>query len=204
MDSRAADARAYWARRHPTDYSFVARSTTAPAVAVVRELLGGKAGTVCEFGCGIGLTLRAINATGDRELHEAAICHGYDINPEAVRVGNAAWGNTPEFRLRQGDVQVLAALPDDHYDVAFTVNALAHVVDVLETLRQLLRVSRSFFCLEPYDSARCGDDASEIFPHSWFWDYPALFAELDTEVEERPMPLGARGWDPYHHVYLVR
>ena len=71
--------------------------------------------TICEYGCNVGLNLRAL-----KELFGGADICGYDINPEAVNIANKILGV-------DAALDSLLTPKIDKYDLVLTKGLLIHI-----------------------------------------------------------------------------
>lgn len=86
------------------------------------ELVPWRADTVCEYGCNVGLNLKALN-----RLFPEANLRGFDLNPEAVKIANEIDGVIAE-------VGNLLEAKDGKYDLVLTKGLLIHIhPDDIET-----------------------------------------------------------------------
>jgi len=144
---------------------------------------------VLEFGCNAGKNLIAIkNSDADVDVF------GVDINCEAIKYAKE------ECHLNVAclDESIFSIIPDNTYDVVYTVSVLDHVPYPDKILSQLLRISKKgVLLLEPW----IGEEGKVVknlnirtntvidtTPYSYSWDYKKLIKpHLESwklEIEE--------------------
>jgi ubiquinone/menaquinone biosynthesis C-methylase UbiE len=141
---------------------------------MAERVLAFKPRSVFEFGCNAGKNLKAISALG-----QDVFLSGIDVNEPAILHGRAQGLN-----LSRGDEHTICILPENAFDVVFTVSVLDHVATPETILKELGRVaSRAVLLLEPWlgkegkvvrnkhpDSGEMVDTTY----YSYSWDYPKL------------------------------
>lgn len=111
--------------------------------------------SVFEFGCNMGRHLERLRAQGC----EVA---GMDINPRAVEAAKLVHG----LEAMEGDEYDMRELPDNAYDLAFTVSVLSHMERPAEAIAQLRRIARFHVIMV---ETRSRTDAQNFW---WSHDYP--------------------------------
>lgn len=177
----------------------------AVLVADVARALDAK--SVLEFGCNVGRNLAAVRAA----LPDARIV-GYDINPEAIRLGREASG----LDLRLGDESTVAQHGEGEFDYVFTVSVLDHVAEPGNVCRELLRVARkAVYMLEVrlpvegkvlrhFDHYR--NEVRESTGASYSWNLETWLADTPRlhSLDRRPCYLHSGSLGPYYWAYLAR
>lgn len=94
--------------------------------------------SVCEYGCNVGLNLRALRGAGVK-------LYGFDLNPEAVKIAKEIDGVTAE-------VGNLLEAKDGKYDLVLTKGLLIHIhPDDIETAyRNLYNMTGSYLLICEY------------------------------------------------------
>ncbi|MCA9245020.1 MAG: class I SAM-dependent methyltransferase [Phycisphaerales bacterium] len=174
-------------------------------VADVARALGAE--SVLEFGCNVGRNLTAVRDA----LPDTRIV-GYDINPEAIRLGREASG----LDLRLGNESTLAQHADSEFDLVFTVSVLDHVAEPGRVCRELIRVARkAVYMLEVrlpvegkvlrhFDHFR--DEVRDSTGASYSWNLETWLADTPRlrSLDRRPCYLHSGSLGPYYWAYLAR
>lgn len=153
--------------------------------------------SVLEFGCAAGRNLHAIR---DR-LPDARLV-GLDINPKTVGHGVKHWNL--DLRL-----DPLDTLPDEEFDLAFTVSVLDHIPpdDVEPYVDQLCRVARRLLLVEPW-LGRTGKVDPEVVtrtsPYSYSHDLVGMLREREWVVRYERHPLAEWGLGPWYRAIHAR
>lgn len=119
--------RADWAARtgrySPQYYAEIGPDATSEIIGRVLEHYVEADAAICELGCGSGRHLGFLLEAGFENLS------GIDINDEAFEVMAAEFPALAEVgRLTVGPLEeVLPTLPDDAFDVVYTVETLQHI-----------------------------------------------------------------------------
>jgi SAM-dependent methyltransferase len=201
-DEEAEDAKRYWAGRGVHGFY---RHESHWATYMAEQVLAFAPRRVLEFGSNVGRNLEAIRARDDR-----VAVSGIDINEDAV-----VHGRKRGLDLRVGDERALAALPDDAFDVVFTVSVLDHVPNPAPILAHLVRVARSaVLLLEP----ELGEEGriltnvnsrtrqpNETVPYSYSWDYERLLDpyRASMEITRQHYPLVGTNLGDHYHVFRL-
>jgi SAM-dependent methyltransferase len=147
---------------------------------------------VLEFGCNAGKNLIAL-----LRKQPTVFASGVDINSAAIEFGR----NHSNLRLSCGDETVLDIIPDQAFDVVFTVSVLDHLPEPGAVVANLARISRkAVLLLELYtgqegrvvrNTERRTGKWIDTTPYSYSWDYPRLFSEglPDWPFEARDVPI---------------
>ena len=158
---------------------------------IVDEILKFEPKSVLEFGCNVGKNILVLN-----ERAPATFTAGIDVNAAAT-----AFGRDNGLNLAAGDEHSLAIMPDQAFDVAFTVSVIDHVATPEAIVRQLARVSkRAILLLEPWlgqegkvtkNLSRKTGKMINTTPYSYSWDYRRIAAEClpGWSLEEKPYKL---------------
>ncbi|MEN7537933.1 class I SAM-dependent methyltransferase [Aurantiacibacter flavus] len=147
--------------------------------------------TVFEFGCNAGKNLAVISEKSPRSF-----VSGVDINEAAV-----SWGREQGLNLAVADERVLDAMPDNTFDVIFTVSVLDHLPHPEEVFRSMIRTAKcGVLLLEPW----LGEEGKVVrnlnlaenkmvdtTPFSYSWDYArigkAIAPDWNLDIEPFPM-----------------
>ncbi|RIV89750.1 class I SAM-dependent methyltransferase [Aurantiacibacter xanthus] len=147
--------------------------------------------SVFEFGCNAGKNLAVIS-----EKLPGTFISGIDINEAAI-----AWGREQGLNLAVADERALEVLPDNAFDVIYTVSVLDHLPDPETVFRSMIRVAkRGVFLLEPW----LGEEGKVIrnrnladnrmvdtTPFSYSWDYVRIGKVVapDWHLDVEPFPM---------------
>lgn len=177
MDSQRV--RRAWAERSgeysPDYYAYYGPNETSEQVLAVLDDAVGREASVLELGCSSGRHLAHLHENGYDRLA------GVEINPDAVDVMADAYpGLHADAAIYEAAFQdVLPTFGDDHFDAAFSVEALQHVPPGDDwVFAELARVARMVVTVEN-ESAPAGrhtfvDDDTPLF----FRDWRAVFTDL--------------------------
>lgn len=102
----------------------------------VRKLIEPTRGRILDVGCADGVFTNVI-----REAAQAEEAIGMDALEESVDWANRHWRGRKGLSFRVGDAHALP-FRDGHFDAAFAMEVLEHVVDPLQALREIRRVLR--------------------------------------------------------------
>ena len=191
-------ARKYWKNQEMTDHYFREGKQSKMLVKTIQQLMStDEINSIFEFGCNVGRNLYCIK----RKIPGLDIM-GIDINEAAIKAG------CMHFRLplRTGGEEALLGIPTNKYDVVFTVSVLDHIPEVEKVLKELLRIcQRYFICIEPWNGENMDARKHAAREYSYFWDYPALFAKMQTKIlQDIPCPLSEQGLGPYYRLYVIK
>jgi len=156
---------------------------------IAEKVLGYRPNSIFEFGCNIGKNLLEIKKS-NKDLN----LYGIDINCEAINYSKKKYG----LNLSCSDEGIFNVIPDNTYDVVYTVSVLDHVPHPEKILAQLLRISKtSVLLLEPWTGEEGkvvknlnikSGDIIDTTPYSYSWDYKKMIApylaEWDLSIEE--------------------
>lgn len=186
----AAEAKRYWSQIPFMGYAEPQRWSGVMATRVLRH----KPRRVLEFGCAAAKNLLAIQA-----LDPAVDLYGLDINAAAIDYARGLG-----LRCGVGNETTLSAIPDNAFDVAFTISVLDHLPSPEIALKELLRLATTAVILyEPWlgtegrvthkRNPETGK-TTESTPYSYSWDYHRLAAEHTTgwRVAVEDAPLGSK------------
>jgi SAM-dependent methyltransferase len=180
---RADEAREFWRRLETNAYY----AEYQPQSLLLIHLLQSMGATsALELGCNVGRNVHWIAQT----LPEMTVA-GFDVNGDAVERGRDLFGLT-ETQTWVDDERALWRLPDDAYDVVFTVSVLDHVPRIATLLQQMVRVARrQVICIELALPEFGVVDDERVVGFSYSHDYEAT-AELvqATTVRRERAPLG--------------
>lgn len=142
--------------------------------------------SVFEFGCNAGKNLKFIS-----ENIENTSVFGVDINLEAV-----LYARNQGVNVALGDQFLLNMLPDDYFDISFTVSVLDHLADPLDTIKNLIRLSKVgvVFC-EPWlgEEGKIAKNMSldgsfiDTTPFSYSWNYAEILRKLGQNYSVYPV-----------------
>ncbi|HIP13447.1 MAG TPA: methyltransferase domain-containing protein [Arcobacter sp.] len=156
---------------------------------IAEKVLKYNANTVFEFGCNVGKNLLEIQKS-DSNIK----VYGIDINCEAISYSK----NKHNLNVSCLDEKIFDVIPDDTYDVSYTVSVLDHVPYPEKILTQLLRISKkSVLLLEPWTGEEGkviknfnlqSQDIIDTTPYSYSWDYKSMmskyFSDWNLSIEE--------------------
>ena len=193
--SESKQARRHWEHRGVFTCYFDEGKQSAAIVDTVKGFTGIK--SVLEFGCNVGRNLHCL----DRDIGGLDLA-GIDINADAVRAGIDRYG----LSLEVGGEERLQAIPDDTYDVVFTVSVLDHIPDMDGVLRELLRVAGEYLILlEPFNGTDSSAEEYATAEYSYFWNYPAALNRLGAVlISNKPCPLGGQGLEQFYRLYVIK
>jgi SAM-dependent methyltransferase len=174
-DDEASSARRFYdgTDEQPATYDY---GIPAYAEFVADVVASTQASRVLEFGCNAGRNLDLIR----KRLPQAELS-GLDLNAKMIAFGKAHYG----LDLRVCDDTGLVAVPDDAFDVVFTVSVVDHIPFPEFTLRHLLRITRTYLVLFEISGQQLGKarnvtmaDGSNTteassYPFSYLHDYRA-------------------------------
>ncbi len=142
---------------------------------------------------------------------------GIDINRVVVNLMR----EYPNYKGIVGDEQALADIPDNSFDLAFTVSVLDHIsceYVVEEIIGNLLRISKRVLLLEPYIEGVRGDVSGKIrnrlikdfetqnkkfAAYSYFWDYDSMLSKKNADWAKKATPLYKASLGPFYHLYGI-
>jgi SAM-dependent methyltransferase len=131
---------------------------------------------ILEVGCNVGRNLAHLHDNGYRHVE------GVEINPHAVALLRSTYPQLADVPIHLGPAEeVLPTLPDDGYDLVFTMAVLEHIhPDSSIVFDELVRLGRSVLAIEPPP----GRGSHRTFPH----DIPKIFQSRGLQlVSSRPM-----------------
>lgn len=131
---------------------------------VLRELISDLPETarILEVGCNVGRNLAYLHDNGYRQVE------GVEINPHAVELLRTTYPQLADVPVHVGPAEeVLPGLPDDGYDLVYTMAVLEHIhPDHSTVFDEIVRIGRSVLAIEP-----SGGVSHRQFPH----DIPKVF-----------------------------
>ncbi|HEU4426202.1 MAG TPA: class I SAM-dependent methyltransferase [Pilimelia sp.] len=131
---------------------------------VLLELISDlpKTARILEVGCNVGRNLAYLHDNGYRHVE------GVEINPHAVERLRTTYPQLADVPIHLGPAEeVLPGLPDDGYDLVYTMAVLEHIhPDHSMVFDEIARVGRSVLAIEPP-----GGVSHRQFPH----DIPKVF-----------------------------
>jgi 2-polyprenyl-3-methyl-5-hydroxy-6-metoxy-1,4-benzoquinol methylase len=178
---------------------------------IAEEVMRFSPTSVFEFGC-----YNCRNLIVIRDQAPGVTYHGIDINPEAVAASQKAGFENVQL----GDENMLHSFPDAAFDVCFTSSVLDHMPKPLQTMTELLRISRKaclFFepflgkegkVLRNYNVRK--QQVVDTTPFSYSWDYLhmldavnnyAFQGNLTVKVIDHPIDTNL---GRYYRLYIVR
>jgi SAM-dependent methyltransferase len=132
------------------DGKFRRRGYVAQSRMVERQVRATGARRVLEIGCGRGFNLLQLG-----RRNPGVAFTGVDLTPWHVRAGRLLAWRQPNVEIHEGDFHELR-LPDGHFDLVFSVEAVCHAEDVYRVMREvrrLLRPAGRFVSIEPWRCA---------------------------------------------------
>ncbi len=145
---------------------------------MAQRVLSFAPNSVFEFGCNAGKNLVTLR----RELPNLKL-HGIDINSKAI-----AHARQQGLAVACGDEHVLELLPDQAFDVCFTVSVLDHLSEPETAVLDLARISgKAMLLLEPWlgkegkvvrNKDRVSGEMIDTTPFSYSWDYLGMLNRL--------------------------
>jgi len=142
---------------------------------IAKNVMNYKPNRVFEFGCNAGKNLIEI-----KNIDSSIDLYGIDINCKAIEFGQ----DKHNLNVFCSDENVLNIIPDNTYDVVYTVSVLDHVPEPEKILLQLLRIaSKGVLLLEPWIGEEGKvvknlnlhtDTVIDTTPYSYSWDYENL------------------------------
>ena len=185
----------YWANRDVRAFS---RERTW-SQDLARRIVDAGPGRVLEFGCNVGRHLRAIHG-----LDPSIALTGVDINARAIAVAR----EKPGAVYHVGDESWLMDLPDDSFDLAFTVSVLDHLPDPQPALDELSRLASHLIFVEPwlgFEGAIVTDlEGRPANPFLYSWDYPRRLPTREWNVSPFPLSGWATGVLPEYRLHEAR
>ena len=159
--------------------------------------------SIFEFGCHAGKHLYYIK----QELPHIEI-FGIDINEQAISVGKKKF-NIP---IEIGNEDFLKKIPDNSFDIVFTVSVIDHVVEPEIICNELTRIAKKYIILlEPYHQeegkivkmkTRPWYGIRKTFPYSYSWNYTRIFSNFDVNLlSDTSCPLGNDYSNPFYRLY---
>lgn len=181
------------------------------AEAITNTIASTQAKSVLEFGCNAGRNLALLK----KKLPDARLT-GMDLNEKMINFGVKKYG----LDLKACDELGLANVPDNSYDVTFTVSVLDHIPYPEFTLRHLLRITKSYLVLYEISNTKLGRSIrvtnmsaegkieADSYPYSYFHDYRAecekKFGAICAADIQLPVSAGSR-YDLYRmYVFCPR
>jgi ubiquinone/menaquinone biosynthesis C-methylase UbiE len=163
-------AKSYWSAIDFHPYTNEAPWSTFVAAKVVEYTPHD----VFEFGCNAGKNLLAI-----KQIAPHVRCHGIDVNSSAI-----AHAIKQQLSVAVADETILSVMPDQCFDVCYTVSVMDHLPNPGSTLAELGRLSkRALLLLEPWlgEEGKVLKNYSltkrrviDTTPYSYSWDYERL------------------------------
>jgi len=173
---------------------------------------------VLEFGSNYGVNLE--NFLKNEQLEVV----GIDLN-KVVKNLEKKYSN---YKGIIGDQKSLLKFQDLHFDVVFTSSVLDHFPDeseVVETIKQLKRISKVVFLFEPYVEGVSGDvsyyhrfqveqkfnlkkplenNYIKFGRNSFFWDYDKHLHNLNYNFSKTSFPLHLSSLGPFYFAYHIK
>lgn len=172
-DEEQSAAKAYWADR---DFRYYTRPKPWSHF-MAERILEFKPASVLEFGCNAGKNLAILKSVAP-DLFMA----GIDINHEAIEFGRASG-----LRVLAGDENALAIMPENAFDVVFTVSVIDHIATPDRVVVELARITRkALLLLEPWlgeegkvirNADQKTGELIDTTPFSYSWDYSRIVSE---------------------------
>jgi ubiquinone/menaquinone biosynthesis C-methylase UbiE len=198
IEKEKRDAAIWWAEYQST-YFLDLQLQTKIIISTLKKYPDIK--SVFEFGCHAGRNLYYIK----QEFPDVEV-HGVDLNQEAVKIGKKKFA----LPIEVGDELSLLLIPDNSYDVVFTVSVIDHLLEPEKICKDLTRISkRHIVLLEPFFEREgkivkmiVHDLTEDFFPFSYSWDYEKIFSNLHVKpISNIPTPLEGGFAGPYYRLY---
>lgn len=184
----AEEVRAAWADRaaefSPRYYAYYGPDGISERLVALLESRIGAEVSILELGCGSGRHLAALHEAGYEDLH------GLDLNDEAFAVMRAEYPDLwADGTFRAAAIEaVVDRLPDDVFDVVYTVETLQHLhPDTAWVFDELDRVTGELLIVvesEAGDGVAYQDDDIPLYYRDW----GAIFADRGlTKVVAEPL-----------------
>lgn len=121
-----------------------------------------KEARILEVGCNVGRNLAHLYDNGYQDVE------GIEISPHAVALLRTTYPQLADIPIHVGPAEdVLPTLPDDEYDLVYTMAVLEHIhPDSAVVFDEVVRIGRSVLAIEPN-----GVSSHRQFPH----DVPKIF-----------------------------
>lgn len=171
------NAEQYWENRNVLDFYFGDSLQTRIICDAIKKCAPN---SIFEFGCGSGRNLHFAR----KKIPDITRAVGIDINPEIIKRGIAAHDN---IKLHLSSDYKFT---ENEFDLCFTLSALDHIDnrnEVKRIIENLIYISqRHVIIFEPFNGTNaCAFPEYSEVPHTYFWNYDALFDELKLDILSR-------------------
>jgi SAM-dependent methyltransferase len=179
-EDEAARAESFWAEYPLTEFYFTGKESVQRSRWLAGEVLSRyEFSSVLEPGCNCGRNLYYIL---DRYPNVEA--HGFDVNEQAIAFAKE---HVPGASFEIRSVHEMADIPDDRYDIIFTMSLLDHVPEVESVCREFLRIARKAVVLVEVDTGtegKCIEHLKQqgVDNYCYSRNYARLFESLGAKV----------------------
>jgi len=183
----AARAETFWAEYPLKAFYFTGKESVRRSRWLGGEVLGPYEFTsVLEPGCNCGRNLYYV-----LERHPGIEAAGFDVNAEAIAFARK---HVPGASFEVRSVHDMDGIPDDRYDIIFTMSLLDHVPEVEAVCRNFLRIARKAVVLVEVDTGaegKCIEHLKQegVDNYCYSRHYARLFECLGAKVlRYQPVP----------------
>jgi len=173
-------AEAFWAAYPLKEFYFTGEESVRRSRWLAQEVLSRyEFASVLEPGCNCGRNLHYL-----LKHYPAIEAAGFDINEQAIAFARE---HVPGATFEVRSVHDTAGIPDNRYDIIFTMSLLDHVPEVEQVCREFLRIARQAVILIEVDTGaegKCVEELKQTGVDNYCYsrNYRRLFESLGARV----------------------